>query len=922
MEEEPKASNNQKRKAGGGGGGRMFRQRKKIVPQPDDITSDKYRDFKWVHANVLAEKVTLAVYSKGIKLSPVTDKNQANDDESAIGWDMVSKILTHDREGPVLTLKHCFETLSSLTVDFISKKTECYWGYAHCPVEQHLTEVLHESFAYITTALISTTHDKRTAKICDAVYHAMTAQGALAILRRNPYYEKLRTVKTEVASLWGDLPTAKTVKDMEAEYSDIFAKETDLYAMFKIIVKASEGGRYARIVQIVEADEPHEKLLELGDLKETVQIMKMSPNKDKFSSYLAKTAVNFMSVENISRPKIIFPPRIDCLIDDAKIKLEKNPVFQKNMRSALGIDADSPEIASEQSVAATQLVSECFRLVCTSIYKQRDITAWSEEDFMKAMPVKTESDGETEIGLIPYTDRCLEKIHAAHKLSTAYKNIQWKELIVEMNNSIQASVHDSISSYINTHKVVVLKGDGFGEQEYSPIAVVFQFMVNSMFATDEEFEKIKSELGKPARMDKVASEKCVPIALTLDHVDADHRKEVLEKIYKALQRTPAIVHTFGSKFLFYIRKIDLTANFIVHPLYAALKDEVFGKKAGLMTCAPYLARDFLFLLCRAAGHPDAATFTVFAEKIGVTMVCDTTRSRFIFQEPKEGSDKYHEVDMSAIGDVFIVDETQTISGEEGASKQQPAPLVNTGFKVSIHSTAAKKLADFSKEKILSALDDEDIQYVADPHSEEEESLEGENGDKDTSQVNHTTGSKPIPDNQFLDADAKAEIHFLIHWIHQDYIKGAPVTLKQDLLHGIYAAIPRLEKKIIFAEFSNKSQYTTRIISHMVSVLDAVDLHKDNKEKLKSCTAIKTANGKGKALPFTRKLKIVLEIIQGEWGMTEPTALEEDDVAVGAGNLVGFSANKHHRSQQSNEEDDDEHMATENGSASDSGSGNE
>jgi hypothetical protein len=250
-------------------------------------------------------------------------------------------------------------------------------------------------------------------------------------------------------------------------------------------------------------------------------------------------------------------------------------------------------------------------------------------------------------------------------------------------------------------------------------------------------------------------------------------------------------------------------------------------------------------------------------------------------------------------------------------------LVDPGFKVTIFSTTAKTFEDFSKERILAACDNDEVQYIPGPTGEEGREGESED-DEEAGRANHTAGAKPIPENQYLDADAKAEIHLLISWI-REHIKDDPQS-QEGLLHGIYAAIPHLEKKITFNVFTGRIQYTTKIISHMVSILAAVDLHEDNKKKLEKCITKTTSTGKARALPFTTKLDFVLKIIEKEWEMAEPTDDdhqdddEQSDDDAGAAALIQLSAKQHPQTQVPGEEDDDEDMGSDEGAGSDSSHG--
>jgi hypothetical protein len=887
-----------------------------------DTDAAKYRDFKWVHTKVLAEQVTLAVFQHGIRLVAVTDKGRVDGDDSIIGWDMISRIVTQAQEGPVVSLKECFGNLSPTAVDFISEITSRGWGFAANPVESHVINVTREDLGYITSALVSATIDDRAAKICFSVHKLMTAHAAFTALRTNPYYEKVRKVRNELKAMWGNFDnsaTADVLKAVQTDYEDVFKKEVGLHNMFKVIVMAAKDGRYTNTLRMMEEGKPCASLLELGDFSETQQIMMMSPAREQFMSYMAETAVDIMTITSKSRPKIVIPPRLDKLITDAGIKLDKDPVYQDFMRYALGIGSETPEITSKQAYAADQFKKDCVFEMSKAIFWQNDISAWTDDDYTKVLSKKTikVDEKETVIGIVDYTDKVLKEIHDAHSPSTEYKKIQWKELIIETHSRIKQSVLDSVMSYITTNKVSVLENGAFVEREFSPIAAIFKLVVKSMFASDEEFEEIKKIMGRLAKSDREASDKCAPIALTFDHVDVDDREEVAKQVYNALKGIPKIVQTFGSKFLFYVREIDLASSFVVKPIYTALKDEVFGKNPKLMGCASFLARDFLFVVCQAASHQHASTFAAFADKVERSINCHTNKCNFIYQEPKEGGGRYHQVDTSADNGVYIQfpEETQAVDGKEGASEAQPVILVDPGFKVTIFSTTAKTFEDFSKERILAACDNEEVQFIPGPTGEG--GREGENeDDEEAGRANHTAGSKSLPDNQYLDADAKAEINLLISWI-QKYLKKDPQSQKR-LLDGIYAAIPQLEKEIAFTVLTGNVQYTTRIISHMLSILKAVDLHRDNKENLENFIAKTTKAGKTRALTFTTKLNFVLDIIRKEWEMAEPTDDdhqdddEESDDEKGAENLVHLSTH--------DKEDDGEDMASDEGSDSDGSRG--
>lgn len=924
-------SNKGKRKADGvGGPARLSKHLAKKKRADPDADTAKHRNFKWVHTKVLAEQVTLAVFQHGIRLAAVTDKVRVDGDDSIIGWDMISRIVTQEQEGPVVSLKECFEKLSPTAVNFISEITIGGWGFAANPVENHVINVSREDLGYITSALVSATLDNGAAEVCVSVHRLMTAHAAFTTLRTNPYYEKVRKVRNELKAMWGNLDnsaTAAALRAVQTEYEDVFKKEVGLHNMFKVIVMAAKDDRYTNTLRIMEEAKPYERLHELGDFSETRQIMMMSPAREQFMSYMAETAVDIMSIASKSRPKIVFPPRMDKLISDAGIKLDKTPVYQDFMKTALGIGSETPEITSKQACAADQFKKDCVFEMSKAIFWQNDISAWTDDDYMKVLSKKTikVDEKETVIGIVDYTDKVLKEIHDDHSPSTEYKKIQWKELIIETHTRIKQSVLDSVMSYITTNKVSMLDNGGFVEQEFSPIATILQVVVKSMFASDEEFEEIKKTMGKPAKSDREASEKCAPIALTFDHVDVDDREEVAKQVYNALKGIPKIVQTFGSKFLFYVREIDLASSFVVKPIYTALKDGVFGKNPKLMGCAPFLARDFLFVVCQAAGHQHASTFAAFADKVERSINCHTNKCNFIYQEPKEGGGRYHQVDTSADNGVYIQfpEETQAVDGNEGASEAQPVILVDPGFKVTIFSTTAKTFEDFSKERILAACDNDEVQYISGPTGEEGREGESED-DEEAGRANHTAGAKPIPENQYLDADAKAEIHLLISWI-REHIKDDPQS-QEGLLHGIYAAIPHLEKKITFNVFTGRIQYTTKIISHMVSILAAVDLHEDNKKKLEKCITKTTSTGKARALPFTTKLDFVLKIIEKEWEMAEPTDDdhqdddEQSDDDAGAAALIQLSAKQHPQTQVPGEEDDDEDMGSDEGAGSDSSHG--
>lgn len=892
-------------------------------------SSEMHRDFKWVYTNILAEKVTLALVQHGVRLAAIPENAQIDYDESIIGWDMVARVESQKQDQPPVTLKACFEKLTPKAVDFISKLSIREWGYTTFPVNTHIVQVSRETLGYITSALVSSALDDSSAETCIVVYRAMTAHTAFSKIRKDPYYEKVRKVRNELKAMWGNLShsaTEGTLKAIETDYMGVFNKEAGLRNLFKVITMAAKDDRYTKVLAIIEEDKPYDSLHKLGDFAETRLIMLMSPARDQFQSYMAKTAVDIMSSTSRARPRVVFPPRIDMLITNGSIMLDKSPAYQTFVKSAIGISNDTPEITSMQACAADQFLKDCIFGMGKIIFKRIDIDDWSDEDLKKVLSEKTIKVGEETrtIDIIAYTDNKLKEIHDTMSPSTEYKKIQWKELMLETHYRIEKAVHDAIRSYITTNKISMFNEGGFVEQEFSPIAAIFQLVVKSMFATDEEFEETSKQMGKITKSDRDASEKCAPIALMFDHVDANDREEIVHRVYRAFKRIPKIVQTFGSRFLFYVRDIDLTSTFIVQPIYTALKDEVFGKTPQLMACASFLARDFLFAICQAAGHQDASTYAAFADKVGRAINCHTDKCNFIYQEPEGGGGRYHQVDTSTDQDMYIqiVEESQPVASEEGNSLlQQPVTLISSDFKVTIFSAKAKTLEDFSKEKILAMCDDEEVQYIPPPTEDERQDEETEDKEEEAGQASHTARSKAIADNQFLHPEAKAQIHLLISWIGK-YLKKFPVAQK-ELWYGIHAAIPRLQKNIIFTVPTNKTLYTSRIIAYMVSILEAVDLHKDNKEELLKCTGSKTSHGKGRQLTFNAKLKIVLDIIQKEWGATGQTDNKQDDARTGAAALINLSAQQNPQTQQSDEEDDDdEHVGSDKGPGSDEGSGSD
>lgn len=666
------------------------------------------RPFQVVYQGILEGKITLAVTAQGVSLVEGLPRyGHFADMTQFIDWDTVADTVAYDIHGDTVSLLDCFKHLRPASVKFVTETTNGDWGDLHQPITGRFKVLVQNTaFAILTSALIgSFSHDEHTAEVCDKVFKLMTALNALNTILPHKLVVARRNIGCVMKRMWTGV-SELDLENFKQQNAEHINRDPLIQKVLAALSTSTSKNIYGRVMQAISETQPLSKLREIADIATINQVMDMSPERDAYRSYFVTVAMEEWSRRAESEKKIEPPPYLTILLQKSNDYTRKNPGYQQMLMTGGVIElSQDPDVSILQTSALARFYGTCVYVAGIYILQRvHDVRSISDEDIQKRIENKKANVTAQII------DDDLKQIHETHRLQGEYKGFNWRHMLNETFRSIQEHVTVLIRDYLTTNTMKMLAKDEEHKErrEYSSIEALAVTTMKAflMNATDfAQFNKASTGARRPQPYDYLVSGKCVSVNLKFDHVDSLERLNVARKVFEAVERLPDLVLTLGTMYLYYFRYLNLREDHtIIEKIYRGIKEEI-SKDVLLRDQSSGLARDFFYLICRAAGHPDANTISQFMDlQRTAELPLLQTKESVIY----EGGGDLHTVDTSLITK-FIPEEEEEKNKPRDRTDESDSP---TKFRVTIFSARAKCLKDFEYKEIIAALaSDPDVAVV-------------------------------------------------------------------------------------------------------------------------------------------------------------------------------------------------------------------